>query len=189
MQRNPRKSSERTKRPSTMRIGTPAGSEACPLNSPDHPRPGGSRRGRGGLKRSAIVRGLAPAPDAARSTTSRRDEVRNGSRPKYVPPGKCGRWMYSVTLDRFRNERSTRHTPLPTARRRVAIGRGSAPVPQFSCQPRLKVCRPATFPELDVPQPPTTRRRPTATHSELGRIIVPKLDCAACRWKDLALGQ
>ena len=189
MQRNPRKSSEGTNRPRTTRIGTSAGSEARPVNSPDQPPPGGSSRGRGGLNRSAIVRGFAPAPDSARLNTSRRDDVRNGSSPKYVPPGKCGRWTKSVTRVRFRNERETRQNPFPTTSRRVAIGMGSARIPQFSFQPRRAVCGPATFPELVDPQPQTVRRSPTATKIGLVRTIYRELDCGVWKLKDLAAGQ
>jgi hypothetical protein len=143
IQRNPPESSEgacpiATNRPRTTRIGTPAGSPPSPENSPDQPRPGGSRRGRAGLKRSAMVRGFA-APASARSTTSRQDDVRNGSSPKYVPPGTCGRKIKRVTRVRFRKERATRQTPCSTTRRRVATGMGSARVPQFSCQLRFAV--------------------------------------------------
>jgi hypothetical protein len=123
IQRNPPESSEGacpivTNRPRTTRIGTPAGSPPAPENSPDQPRPGGSRRGSAGLKRSAMVRGFA-APASARSITSRQDDVRNGSSPKYVPPGTCGRRMKRVTRVRFRKERATRQTPCSTTRRRV----------------------------------------------------------------------
>jgi hypothetical protein len=127
-----------TNRPRTTRIGTPAGSPPGPENSPDQPRPGGSSRGSAGLKRSAMVRGFA-APSWARSSTSRQDDVRNGSSPKYVPPATCGRTMKRVRRVRFRKERATRQTPCSTTRRRVAIGMGSARVPQFSCQLRFAV--------------------------------------------------
>jgi hypothetical protein len=82
---------------------------------------------------------LGTEPVSARSITSRRDEVRNGSSPKYVEPGKCGRITNSVTRVRFRKESATRQTPFPTTSRRVEIGIGSAEVPQFSCQFRFAV--------------------------------------------------
>jgi hypothetical protein len=181
MQRNSLNASEgacprATNRPKTTRMGTPAGSEARPANTPDQPRPRGSRRGRGGLNRSAIVRGFAPAPDSARAITSRKDEVPNGSRPKYVPPGKCGRWIESVARVRFWKESATRQTASPTTRRRVRIGMGSARVPQFSCQPRFTVCGRATLPELFDPHPPAATARATIIGKACSRAMLAKLD-------------
>jgi hypothetical protein len=174
MHRNPPKSPEAvcprsTNCPKTTRIGTPAGSAACPENSPDQPRPGGKRRGRAGLKRSARLRGLTVAPALERSSTSRQDEVRNGSSPNHVPPGKCGRMMKRVTRVRFRKDRATRQTPFSTTRRRVAMGIGSARVPQFSCQFRFAAWGRATVPEPFDPQPPTKSARPTARKKRMLR--------------------
>jgi hypothetical protein len=53
---------------------------------------------------------------------------------------------------RFRKERATRQAPFSTTRR-VAIGIGSARVPQFSCQFRFAVCGWVTVPEPFEPHP------------------------------------